>query len=66
MWLKISVILRIFKLTAVAIILWHGIIILKLALGTGPCKNNFILVFVFVYIQNPRLYALQVHADVTT
>jgi hypothetical protein len=48
--------------SAIAIIFWHWLIILIIALRTFPIENNVILLFIiFIDIKNPIFDAFQVH-----
>lgn len=63
---NISFVFRIFEFSTITIILWHGFIILKLALRTAPGKYDLIFLFVSINIQNPGLNTFQVHRNITT
>jgi hypothetical protein len=66
MWLNISLVLRIEKFSAIAIVFWHRFIILKFALRACPIKKDLIFLFVFVYIVDPFFDTRQMHGQAAT
>lgn len=61
MGLNVSFILRFLELTAKTVVLGHGFVELILTLGTTPSEEDFVLVLVFVNVQDPGLDTFQVH-----
>lgn len=61
MGLNISFVLRLFKFSTETIVFGHKFVEFELALGTGPCEDDFVFVLVFVDIENPGFDAFKVH-----
>jgi hypothetical protein len=61
MGLNVSFILRLLELATKTVVLGHGFVELKLALGTTPSEEDFVLIFIFVNIKNPGFDTFKVH-----